>query len=503
MTRAGREKRKEDYISEKEMFFDFLDEAMEMHVTIMDPDMIYRYINSAYYKNLDLTQNDIKPGDNIEDMRRMSIEKNILDKEAFEDKKLNFPKAYRSKNYQKFDRLLRFNDGRVMALRRKVLPNGYIVSVGHDVTDLIEVQKVLNAAMELGGAAYWIHNLKTGKTWLSEQTHNFMPENIREEVETGNMQACIYEEDRAAFNEVIQQTIETGDDKFSHTHRVYHKSGGFHWYEAHGEVIREDGEPIFVRGFIKDVHQQYLENEELKKARNEALAATVAKSQFLANMSHEIRTPLNGIVGIAQLLDQNPINDAQKKYTQLILKSSDALLRIVNDILDFSKIEAGSLDVETEEFCLNVVIEDVAQVMKHLAHKKHLRLMTQLAPGSELFVNADPNRVRQILTNLIGNSVKFTEKGFVKITSTRLSADKVEFRVYDTGVGIAEDKIDGIFEEFNQADNSITRQYGGTGLGLSICKKLAEMMSGEIKVASKQGVGTVFSVILPATQPKT
>ena len=227
-----------------------------------------------------------------------------------------------------------------------------------------------------------------------------------------------------------------------------------------------------------------------------AIEANRAKSQFLANMSHEVRTPMNGVLGMAELLLGKDLDDHQKKLAETVFKSGKALLRVLNDILDFSKIEAGKLELENVDFDLREQVEEVMELMAEHAHRKHLELICQVECEVPILVKGDPGRLRQILTNLLGNAIKFTHHGevFARVFPIEKTEENVlvGFEVKDTGIGIPREAQTKIFDAFSQSDGSMSRKFGGTGLGLSICKQLCGMMGGEIGVESTLGVGSTF-----------
>ncbi|MBL8689438.1 MAG: PAS-domain containing protein [Rhodospirillaceae bacterium] len=264
-----------------------------------------------------------------------------------------------------------------------------------------------------------------------------------------------------------------------------------------------DGEDSFVT-WAYDVTERRRYQDELTKTRDAAEQASRAKSSFLATMSHEIRTPMNGVLGLLELLQQSQLTSEQQEMAAVIGESASALLKIIDDILDFSKIEAGKLEVEQVPLALLTLVEGVAETLAAAARKKALAMVTFVDPNVPDLVRGDPVRLRQILFNLIGNAIKFTEKGQVTIETVPAPGlpGTVLFRIIDTGIGLTPEGRARLFQAFMQADDSTTRKFGGTGLGLSICKRLAENMGGDISVESEFGVGSTFTVTLPLpTEP--
>ena len=249
--------------------------------------------------------------------------------------------------------------------------------------------------------------------------------------------------------------------------------------------------------------------EELVEALETARAASDAKSQFLANMSHEVRTPLNAVVGLIQLLERTPLNPRQRDFLARITNSSRSLLRVIGDILDFSKIEAGKLTMESIPFALGQVLDDLSTIAQARAQNKEVEIIFRIEEGLPTTLLGDPLRLEQVLTNLIDNAIKFTDQGEIvlSVALERFEPGKatIRFVVRDTGIGIEQEEISRLFEEFTQADGSTTRKFGGTGLGLSICRHLAEMMHGDLTVESEVGKGSEFAMRasfgLPEAEP--
>jgi len=245
---------------------------------------------------------------------------------------------------------------------------------------------------------------------------------------------------------------------------------------------------------------------ELISAQKAAEAASQAKSEFLANMSHEIRTPMNGVIGMLTLLSGTRLDDSQEEFVSICKSSAEALLVVINDILDFSKIESGKLDLEHIQFSLKKTIDQLLPPLQVRAQKKGIQLVANLDTRLPQNLIGDPGRIRQILLNLIGNAIKFTQKGSITVTAKIRSQSKSEVKLHlsvtDTGIGIPEDKQTILFDAFTQADTSVTREYGGTGLGLSISEKLVKMMGGDIGFTSKVNEGSTFWFVLPLEKGK-
>jgi PAS domain S-box-containing protein len=285
----------------------------------------------------------------------------------------------------------------------------------------------------------------------------------------------------------------------SFENRYRTKDGRYRWFSWKS---MPDGE--FTYGAARDITEEKEQRLLLEKLSEDAIAASRTKSEFLANMSHEIRTPLNGIIGMSALLAETPLNLEQTDYIKHVKGSADSLLAIVNDILDFSKVEAGKLELEELDFNLEELVAETAKMMQWSTMNKSLPFVISCDPNSSKMFRGDPGRIRQVLVNLIGNAVKFTKSGEISLSVELLNpqnesppVSRFRFSIRDTGIGISDEAQRNLFTAFSQADSSTKRKFGGTGLGLSICKKLVEMMGGEIGLKSKENEGSTFWFTIP------
>jgi PAS domain S-box-containing protein len=306
----------------------------------------------------------------------------------------------------------------------------------------------------------------------------------------------LHPDDREMWVREFARTCSEGTN-FRAEYRLVARDGRIVWVQGECQLIRDDnGRPIFLQGIAFDItHLKRAAMVEEEKLAAEA--ANRAKSEFLARMSHEIRTPLNGVVGMIDLLSATSMTDMQHRYAQLAREAANSLLVVINDILDFSKIEAGKVETEAIEFDLHKMIEDLAVLLAPVAAKKKLAIASFIPPEVPRRLIGDPSRTRQVLTNLITNAIKFTERGQVSIRAVHQKSQtpgifQTRIEVQDTGMGIPPDRLDRLFKSFSQVDTSTTRKFGGTGLGLAICKRLVELMGGEIGIESEVGKGTTF-----------
>jgi len=316
------------------------------------------------------------------------------------------------------------------------------------------------------------------------------------------------------FNRAASQVLDLSPEILvgQDAHRLLQASGRFTGSNVGSDALYHHGERVFAvkrsplndpyRGEIgqvlhfSDLTERLELESRLKAAKEEADAASRAKSNFLANMSHEIRTPMNGVIGLSDLLEETSLNDRQLQYTHAIQSCSRSLMHIIDEILDFSKIEAGKMTLNPEPLDLISVLRDVTIAHRVIAEGKLLQFYLELPSRTRIPVLADASALRQVLNNLIGNAIKFTASGSVMVRLEDLGGGDYAIDVEDTGIGISNEKHSSVFDRFSQADESTTREFGGTGLGLTITKQLVSMMGGQISVASEPGLGSCFRVQL-------
>jgi signal transduction histidine kinase len=317
------------------------------------------------------------------------------------------------------------------------------------------------------------------------------------------VKAIVPEPYRNAHDGYIQRYLETGENEIIGKTREIsgeRKDKTIFPVELSVSEMKIGNETEFI-GILRDISERKLIESELVTAREEAENANRAKSDFLAVMSHEIRTPMNGILGMTHVVLDSELTQEQREHLNLVNYSAESLLSLINDILDFSKIEAGKLDLDYSDFRIRDRLDEIVKSLAIRTHEKNVNLVFTIADEVPEVVSGDLGRIRQIIVNLVGNSIKFTEAGEISVAvgvvSRTLDEIELEFDISDTGIGISQENQEMIFNPFTQADSSTTRKFGGTGLGLAITSQLIAMMNGKIWVESEPGKGSVFHFIPP------
>ncbi|MCG8429124.1 MAG: response regulator [Chromatiales bacterium] len=365
---------------------------------------------------------------------------------------------------------------------------------------LEESKDQLQLVIETTAVGIWDWDIENNRITLNERWANIIGYTLDElePITVDSWMSHMHPDDQANSKQLLERCWRREIEHYSCETRVRHKQGHWIWVLDTGKVVEwnEHGEPKRMIGTHLDITERMQAEVTMRKAKETAEAATQAKSEFLANMSHEIRTPMNGVIGMTNLLLDTKLDREQHNYAKTVKHSAQSLLGIINDILDFSKIEAGKLDLELLDFDLGALMDEFANTIVFRAEEKQLELICPANPVVHRWFTGDPGRIRQVLTNLAGNAIKFTEQGEVSVRYDLVerSDDRalLHFTITDTGIGLSAEQQKKLFERFTQADGSTTRQYGGTGLGLAISKQLIELMGGEIGVESELGKGSKF-----------
>ncbi|MCA8987988.1 MAG: PAS domain-containing protein, partial [Planctomycetaceae bacterium] len=376
--------------------------------------------------------------------------------------------------------------------------------ISRDITDLVTAEKTLEREQHLSDA---LMNGLPDLIFFKDRQGKFMKGNqaLADYYGMAHPEELVGKTDydfsppelAASFEEDDQRVMKSGDKLIAREEVNEDSHGNITYFLTTKVPIRNShGNVVGLVGIGRDITSIKRAQLEMTKARDLADQANRAKSDFLANMSHEIRTPMNAVIGMAELLEDTPLNETQREYLRMVRESGEVLLELINDILDFSKIEAGKFTIDQHPFDLHETIGDTMKSIAVRAHRRHLELAFHIAPDVPRCVEGDAGRLRQILVNLVGNAIKFTEVGEVVVDVSAEDQDEtvlVTFVVRDTGIGISKDKQKLIFEAFEQADSSTTRRFGGTGLGLAITSRLVQMMGGTISVKSEVNRGSTFT----------
>ncbi|MEE9404529.1 MAG: ATP-binding protein [Algisphaera sp.] len=366
---------------------------------------------------------------------------------------------------------------------------------------MVEMTDRFAMGLNAAHAGEWEWDLKTGDVEFSDRWLSLIGRNRDEVVpHIETWRSLIHPDDLPSVEEALEEHFSGNTEEYRSEHRLKQPHGGYRWSLSCGRIVEHNtqGQPVRMQGLNLDIEPAKQAEEALRAIAKRADAANEAKSTFLATMSHELRTPLSGVIGMAELLADTPLNARQRSFVETCRQSGTLLLNLINNLLDFSKIEAGHLELEHRPFSVSRCVKSTASVMAVHAHRKHIELDINLAPDLPAMVVGDSNRLRQVLVNLVANAIKFTESGRVKLwvepaTCYDPNHTAIRFSVIDTGMGIPKDKQESLFKPFVQTDASITRRYGGTGLGLAISQALVKAMGGTLAVESELGHGSTFS----------
>lgn len=372
---------------------------------------------------------------------------------------------------------------------------------------LVRLETRFNLATSQGSVGLWEYRAEMDDFWHDQSWCKLLGWQESAEFHyRSDMMALVHPEDRSVAEDFLHRVLDARDHTVTAIFRIKAADGSYLWVQDRGRTIEWDDQnhPVRALGVMHDITSLKETEQELRAAKDMAESADRAKSQFLANMSHELRTPMNAVLGMTHLLSDTNLSAEQREYLDIIRNGGESMTSLITDILDFSKIAAGGVSIENRSYHPRALVEDVCNLLRQSAIRKKILLASHVSDNVPLTLTGDPARIRQILLNLLGNAIKFTDVGRVTLEWRKERIENsswIEFSVADTGPGIPADRQHLLFRPFSQVDDSDTRRHGGTGLGLAICKTLAEAMGGSIDVESSSGQGCVFTVRLPFKEP--
>jgi len=488
---------KEKYTNFKELF-DNIHDGFAYHEIITDSNgepIDYRYIdvNEAFCEMTGAKKTDII-GKRLKEIFP-AIENDPFNWIEFYGKVALDKKSIRFEQYSKLFK-------KWFSISTYSPEKGYFITLFHDITAQKEAENHLRASEEK--LRFIFENSRDAILWANPEEAKIVNVNKaaetlleREREELIGQSISILHPPQAGklYLDGFKNSVTKNDGKENRT-EIITSSGKIIPVKISDTVLEIDGKQL-IQGVIRDISAEIAIQDELRKAAEAAETASKAKSDFIANISHEIRTPMSSIIGMTSLMQKTKISDEQTKYMKQIEESANGLMEIITDILDFSEIEAGKVTIEKIPVDIEKIVEETVSGFMRKAKKNSINLEFDVSKDIPDGILGDPYRIKQVLYNLLGNSIKFTENGEVGVSVHFIDEFQekiiVEFEVADTGVGIPQEKLSTILDSFVQGDSSATRKYGGTGLGLSIAKNIVEMMGGTISIQSEEGEGSVFS----------
>jgi PAS domain S-box-containing protein len=474
---------------------------------ILDPEWNFVEANKSWEEFLGIANKELH-GKNILDFMHI---------DDIEDTKKVFSGINASNPLNGYVNRVREKNGNYRYIKWSVQrTNGTIFVTAKDITEgkeledkLVRSENILNEAQKIGHIGSYILDIEKG-TWSSTEALDEIFGIDHKYIRTvEGWMNVIYEEERQVMQEYITQEILGQKVNFDKEYRISKVDDGkIRWVHGRGRlVLNDEGNPVKMIGTIQDITERKHFEKEIVAAKEMAEAANIAKSQFLANMSHEIRTPLNGLMGMTDLVLSTELDEKQRRYLELALKSSKSLLGILNDILDYSKMEAGNFVIEFNELSISSVMEEVYNLFELNSKQKNLEFTYEIDQNIPSILYGDSLRIHQVVANLVGNAIKFTRKGYIKIVTKLLESNndecEIKFEIIDSGIGISKNNVEHLFERFRQLDLTYSKEYQGTGLGLAICKKLVDLMDGEIWVESVEGKGSKFMFTIKLSTRKS